>query len=248
MNWILVSGVAMGMLAVLAGCGERSESRHKTMVAKFTKTPINVDGKLDDAAWTQAKPYRMYLSADRRAEGQKLHEPGEVKLAWDDNFLYVGVRFTDSDIVAEGEEDQLHHYKMGDLVELFLKPKDQTWYWELYATPKGKKTSFWFPGRGRLGLESCYKYECGLKVAAQCYGTLNNWEDKDTEWTAEMAMPLADLTARGEKFGPDSKWLILVARYNYSRYLPCVENSATSPLSKTNFHLYEEYANLKLEK
>ncbi len=47
--------------------------------------------------------------------------------------------------VAEGKEDQLHHYQMGDLVELFLKPEDYTWYWELYATPIGKKTNFWFP-------------------------------------------------------------------------------------------------------
>jgi hypothetical protein len=137
---------------------------------------------------------------------------------------------------------------MGDLMELFLKPEDHTWYWELYATPRGKKTSFWFPGRGRLGLESCYKYECGLRVAAQVQGTLNNWQDKDIGWTVEVAMPIKDLTARGEKFGPGARWTILVARYNYSRYLPWVENSATSQLSKTNYHLLEEYRPLKLVK
>ena len=145
----------------------------------------------------------------------------------------------------------MHHYKMGDLCELFLKPADKTWYWELYATPLGKKTTFWFPGRGRTGLPSNFTdYSSGLKVGAQVNGTLNKWEDKDAYWTAEMAMPIKDLTARGEKFGPEADWRILVARYNYSRYSKRQgpEHSTVPQLSKVNYHLLEEYAKLKLIK
>ncbi len=243
------TALVVGMLALLSACAkEEPMPKPKPLVAKFTATPVALDGNLDDAAWKKAEKYKLRLPADKAAEGKKLLEPGEVMLAWDDNFFYVAASLADSDVVAEGDEDQLHHYRMGDLIELFLKPDDQSWYWELYATPKGKKTSFWFPGRGRLGLESCYKYDCGLRVAARVDGTLNDWQDKDKGWTVEMAMPIADLTARGETFRPGSKWSILVARYNYSRYLPWVENSATSALSRTNYHLLEEYRPLKLVK
>ncbi len=137
---------------------------------------------------------------------------------------------------------------MGDLVELFLKPEDYTWYWELYATPTSKKTSFWYPGRGRVGLESGFQYECGLQVAAENNGTVNKWEDRDRYWTAEMAMPIRDLTSRGETFRPGSKWWILIGRYNYSRYLPRREFSMFPQLSQTDFHLCEEYGILELVK
>jgi hypothetical protein len=179
-----------------------------------------------------------------------LQEAGQVQLAWDDQYFYVGIKYCDSDIVAEGQKDQLHHYSLGDVGEVFLKPEDCSWYWELYVTPTGKKTSFWFPGRGRLGLPSCFEYSCGLKVAAQVCGTLNHWQDRDEYWTGEIAMPIKDLTAQGAKFGPGTHWRILIARYNYSRYLatPGPELSMTPSLRAVNYHLHEDYAVLRLEK
>jgi hypothetical protein len=244
--------VAVCGTLLMAGCAvppkEAKTPMPVVMTAQYTPMPVKVDGVLDDAVWQRAPVYPLSLSKEQVASGLTLAEPGEVRLAWDENYLYVAVKFSDSDIVAEGEDDQLHHYKMGDLAELFLKPEDETWYWELYATPRGKKTSFWFPGRGRLGLDSGWNYQCGLRVAAKCEGTLNDWRDKDSHWTAEMAMPIKDLTARGEKFSPGSKWRILVSRYNYSRYLPNKELTMSPQLPKGNFHLYEEYAVLDLTK
>jgi len=77
-------------------------------------------------------------------------------------------------------------------------------------------------------------------------GTLNDWKDKDKGWTAEMAVPIADLTRFGDVFGGESKWRILISRYNYSRYLSNVELTSLPCLSKTDFHLIEEYAVLIL--
>lgn len=216
------------------------------MKAVFAAHPVKIDGILDDAVWKKAPAYPLQLDLAAQKAGHTLHEDGEVRLAWDAKHLYVAARFTDSDIVAEGKEDQLHHYSMGDLLEVFLKPEDETWYWELYATPAGKKTSFFFPGRGRLGLPSCFKYSCGLTVAAHCDGTLNRWEDRDREWTAEMAMPIEDLTSRGETFAPGARWRVLASRYNYSRYLPNKELSMAPALPQTNYHLTENYAILEI--
>lgn len=238
---------------LLSGCINNFESEvvfmSKIHEAIYTDMPVNIDGILDDPIWQQAPSYPLCLSKDKIENGEILKEQGNVKFAWDDKNFYLAVDFKDSDIIAQGQEDQMHHYRYGDVCELFLKPKNEIYYWELYATPASRKSSFFWPSRGYLGLPDCLeKYSCGLKVAAQCNGTMNNWQDKDTGWTAEMAMPIKDLEAYGYKFGPDQEWTILVGRYNYSRYLDPKELSMTPQLSKTSYHLYEEYAELKLVK
>jgi hypothetical protein len=228
---------------------EQKELPIATLVAKYTDKPVVVDGKLDDPCWKTAAVYKLGLSADKIADDLKLNEGGEVRFAWDDKYLYLAASFEDSDVVAEGIEDGLHHYRMGDLCELFLKPENQNWYWELYVTPHGKKTTFFFPSKGRLGLPSGFAYQFDLAVAAQVDGTLNDWSDKDRKWTAEMAVPLTELTKRGEIFGVGSLWRVLIGRYNYSYYFDeGVELSTTPQLPMTSYHLTKNYGILKLEK
>ena len=223
-----------------------------TLVAKYTDKPVKVDGKLDDPCWKTAAVYKLGLSADKIADGLELKEGGEVRFAWDDKYLYLAASFEDSDVVAEGKEDGLHHYRMGDLCELFLKPENKSWYWELYVTPRENKTTFFFPSKGYLGLPSGFEYQfdaqSDLKVATQIDGTLNDWSDKDRKWTAEMAVPLTELTKRGEKFGEGSLWRVFVGRYNYSYYFEAKELSMAPQLPKTNYHLTKNYGILKLEK
>jgi len=219
------------------------------VVAPYTATPVKIDGVLDDAIWKTAKEYPLSLSKDKLAEGETLIEGGTVRYAWDDNYLYAAFRFTDSDVVAEGNEDQIHHFAKGDVAELFIKPEAHSGYWEMYVTPHGKKTTYWFPSGGRLGLESCFTgAPKDLQVGATFDGTLNNWEDTDKGWYGEMAVPVKNLTAHGEIFTPESVWWVLSGRYNYSRYLEAKELSMMPALSKTRYHLIHEYARLQLTK
>lgn len=250
-NIVLLSICSISIFILTGGCKKnnaacyvKDKDPNVMLEAAYSANPVKVDGKLDDAVWQKAAVYQMNLSVDKEKAGGCLEEGGQVQFAWDEKYFYLGVTFTDSDIVAEGDEDQLHHYKMGDVCELFLKPGDRTWYWELYVTPRGKKTTFWFPSQGRLGLASCFEdYKSDVNVAADNVGTVNDWTDKDTKWTAEMAMPVKDLCARGETFGPGSDWRILVGRYNYSYYLKSrgAELSMFPQLSKTSYHLINEY-------
>jgi|GEM_PF-279204 len=176
-----------------------------------------------------------------------VRERGEVRLAWDETSLYIAVRFEDSDTVATGDADQLHHYQLGDVLEVFIRPDGQPGYWELYATPHGRKTSFWHaePKPGRSAAD-CVVRDCGLRVAACCQGTLNRRQDRDTSWTAEMAIPFATLLPGAEAGAAPPPCRILVARYNYGVTLPWTELSMAPGLSKTDFHLCGEYAILDL--
>ena len=213
--------------------------------AVYAKTPVTIDGQLDDAVWALAPAYELRLSEDRTLSGDLLKESGVVRFAWNENCLYAAFEFTDSDVVAEGTKDGEPHFSLGDVAEFFLWPDMRTWYWELYATPHGKQSSFFFPSPGRM-LPSSFKNHLHLQVASQIHGTLNDWSDRDKGWTAEMAIPVKEITARGEAWGPDACWHVLVGRYNYSAYLSRPELSAMPKLSTTNFHLRGEYARLKL--
>jgi hypothetical protein len=214
--------------------------------AVYAETPVVVDGRLDDAVWARTPMHELALCKDRADSGATLEEGGRVRFAWDERFLYMGVDFTDSDVVAEGTKDGEKHFSLGDVAELFLWPEDHSWYWELYVTPQARQSSFFFPGPGRLGLPSTYEHHVDLKVGAQVQGTLNDWSDRDQGWTAEMAIPVSALTQRGEAWGPGAAWRVLVGRYNYSTDLPAVELSACPALSRTAFHLRDEYGQLKL--
>lgn len=256
------------MLLVLSGCRTPppkpavspapavSAAPRVTAQAPFAKIPVKVDGILDDPVWQSAPTLPLTLSRDagllfksplRETVGDQLRETGEIRFAWDRDFVYVAARFVDSDVVAEGPSDQLHHYQEGDVLELFLQPEGRSWYWEFQAAPTGKKTHAFFPGRGRIGLKSPYAYACdGMKTAVAIAGTLNAWEDRDTAWAVEVAIPVKALTERGDLWGPESRWRVLVSRYNYSRYLPMPEWSVFPRLSNYNFHLHEEYVPLEM--
>ena len=61
-------------------------------------------------------------------------------------------------------------------------------------------------------------------------------------------MPVKNLEAFSYKFGPGQNWTILIGRYNYSRYLDPTELSMAPQLSKTSYHLTEEYADIEFVK
>ncbi len=236
---VLVS--ALCLLTALGGCSKPLRTStpppEKTLSALFTEEPVTVDGILDEPVWKAAPVYQLLPAMDRAGRGEAPAEAGEVRIAWDDQALYLCITFLDTDIVAEGGEDQMHHYRLGDLVELFLKPDDRPGTWELYATPRGRKTSFWLPRKGTITDGAN-----GLRVAARSEGTLNRSGDRDRRWTAEMAMPLETLASPYPGFRPGSRWRILVARYNYGRTQPDPELSSVPQLSRTDFHMPDEYA------
>ena len=70
--------------------------------------------------------------------------------------------------------------------------------------------------------------------------------DTDTMWCVETAINLDELADGKVKLAPDIPWEILLARYNFSKYAPQRELSTCPQMSKTDFHLQEEYGRLRL--
>ena len=258
----LKSMVAIGLASLFTGCSTCCWNNNKNLPVAvqsvYTPVPLQLDGNLAEPAWQSAPVYSLQLGKEvynklpvvmKATVGKELREAGECRLLWDDNYLYVGAQFTDSDVYAYGEEDQQHHYLLGDVLEVFIKPENETYYWELYGTPSEKITTFFIPGRGALFSELLTKEPIVIKVASQVQGSLNQWKDRDQSWSIEIAIPRAELEKYGAEFAPSKAWRIFLSRYNYSRYLPSKELSSFPQQRETpNFHLYEEYGKLELLK
>ncbi len=69
--------------------------KERHLVAVRTTTPIAIDGVLDEAAWSDAPIATGFLQSEPR-EGEPASEQTEVRVLYDDTFLYVGMFARDS--------------------------------------------------------------------------------------------------------------------------------------------------------
>lgn len=196
-----------------------------------------IESGLYDEIRNRATAYPFAFSTDR--EGAPM-EGAEVWFAWNPGGLYVGAVLEDSFLIAKNRADEELHFESGDVFELFVKPADDPYYWEMYATPFGNKTTLFFP-REREGMMldqflHAHPYQA-LQVAAA--KTAQGWK-------AEMWVPAEQLTALGATWGPSAEWTLFCGRYNYNNeQLTDPELSMAPALSKTHYHLTAEYATLR---
>ncbi|HEY0972189.1 MAG TPA: carbohydrate binding family 9 domain-containing protein, partial [Gemmatimonadales bacterium] len=75
----------------------------RTMQAVRRTGPIAIDGKLDDAAWASAAPSGGFTQAYPQP-GKPAPDATEVRVLYDDQALYVGIRMFDAhpDSIAAG--------------------------------------------------------------------------------------------------------------------------------------------------
>ncbi len=72
-----------------------SPDGRKQVVAVSAASPVVVDGALDDGVWQLAAPASGFIQADP-LEGQPASEDTEVRLAYDADYLYIGVHCRDT--------------------------------------------------------------------------------------------------------------------------------------------------------
>ena len=233
------------MLAALflAGCNSIwSNSDSDVYKVHYTDTPIKIDGKLDEAIWAKAKPLTL------SAHPESLYtEKGVAKIVWDDKYVYFSGVLDDSDIIQIESKDWRHFYRTGDTFEMFLKPVNQRYYWELYATPNSLKCSLFFLSGGSLWFysrTSSSKMKQML-VTSTCDGTLNNKKDYDKKWITEVAIPIKYLERHGEKIIPGKVWKFLIGRYNYGIHLDRKELSRTGNPKSKDFHDSRYWSKMK---
>jgi hypothetical protein len=83
-----------------------------------------------------------------------------------------------------------------------------------------------------------------METAVRLQGTLNKWDDKDIGWTAEGRIPWSAFAPSGGKPKPGDRWRFALCRYDFSVAFDHPELSSTAPLTRSDFHRYEDYGEL----
>lgn len=208
---------------------------------------FELDGLLSSPEWEKADLWHLNRVGERPEElGLELNEKGEVRMLYSSDYLYVGLVMEDSDVVQQGTRHQTHLYSTGDTVELFFKPSDDTYYWEMYGTPNELKTTFFYPSRSYAFLPDSAAPLPEFEVKSHINGEFNNWQIRDRGWSIEFKLPLKTFEQYGASFRPGHTWQFLVARQNYSRWLPYKELSTVPPIKISDFHIIRQFGFLEL--
>ncbi len=200
-------------------------------VAVRATRPPTIDGKLDDAEWADAKEQVLGRSMD----GGPTQRRTTFRIKWDEQFLYVAFRAEDPDIWGSllKKDDPIYNE---DCVEVFLDADgDGRTYNELQVSPHNVNFDASFVAR-RSDLATAMAWESGMKTNVFIKGTLDDDSDTDEFWTAEMAIPIANLNAVPHAPQKGDRWRFNAYRLEHLKRRTNVEGQSFSPLFVGDFH------------
>src|SRR4030095_4762828 len=125
---------ALGPIFLLILPGYSQQLRLPTYEVARVVERIKVDGKLDEAAWAQA---RVVGELVNNRDGSKSRHKTEVRVLYDDDFLYFSFRSADENIWSTFKRRDEHLW-LEEVVEGFLQANQQPPdYIELEVNPLG---------------------------------------------------------------------------------------------------------------
>ena len=206
---------------------------------------ITIDGTLTDAAWATADVVEL-LTTDT---GEIPKQPTEVRLLWNDHYLYVGFLCQDRDIWGTIREHDGPIYNE-EVVEVFIDPdSDLRTYIELEVSPLNTLfDAFIVNGKAHgQGIYVLRDWDSeALQHAVSVDGTvkMSPPADRDTpisppdiSWSCEIAVPFKDLLTSPNippKVG--DVWRLNLYRIDRGKTEAGDEYTAWSPTQKIDYH------------
>jgi hypothetical protein len=224
-TYFRVAFSAVAVLFVLPAAAQTQRPAYEVLRAS---QPIVVDGRLNDPAWAQA-PLLGPIVNNRDGSPSPLIT--EMKVLYDDKFLYFASRFVDDNIWATMKKRDEHLWTE-EVFEVFLQadPK-QTSYIELEVNPLGTLIDiFLLDIRKPLHYESWNSEK--IQWAVRVDGTVDG-KPGDREWTCEIGLPMEDIVpAPSIPPKPGDRWRLNLYRVEK---LPQPASLSWSPTGK-DFH------------
>ncbi len=208
-----------------------------TYRVRRAKGAITLDGKDSEEDWKLAQTSPTFEVA---AGGPKLDGSARARLLWDDRNLYAFIDVEDSDVHSQYKKQDDPLWKE-DVVELFIDAdRNRHGYVELQVNPNNAHFDAWFPVT--RAKDNHFEWTSGMKSAVNVRGTADDRGDHDKGWSAEIAIPLADV--KGMDAGmkvtippvPGDRWRLNVIRVDLPKGSSGVSASSWSPITIRDFH------------
>jgi hypothetical protein len=156
-------------------------------------SPIVIDGKIDESAWSAAPWSSPFVDIEGDAKPKPRFNT-QMKILWDDECLYIAARLEDPHVWAtKTKRDEI--VSQDNDFEVFVDPAGHgRWYSEVEVNALG--TIFGLQLDRPYSEQGTPHHEWsppGLKAAVAVDGTLNDPSDVDRGWTVEIAIPHAAL-------------------------------------------------------
>lgn len=216
----------IGSLGVIAGkAAEPMEEwrglkpmQPRGYVAGKVGTPVKIDGRLDDAAWTSA-PWTEDFEDIEGPIRPKPQFRTRAKMIWDEEYLYIGAELLEPHVWGTLKEHDAVIFQDNDF-EVFIEPDgdNHDYYefemnalnttWDLLLVKPYKDGG---PALNELELE-------GTKTAVHVDGTLNDPRDVDKGWSLEIAFPWKTLKQKTAQACPPKDgdlWRISFSRVEW---------------------------------
>ena len=182
-------------------------------------------------AWSDRSGWEALPAVTLSGVGGASAEPAEVRARWNDEWLFFEFVCRDTALIAPGRADGEDHFKVGDVVEVFVAQRGKPSYVELHATPEGRQTVYAFhdyrsPAHGPDGM---------VVQAGRVEGG----------WRAVLSLPWPAVGGSPD----DGEWQFLAGRYDYDKVGGRPVLSSFPPQTgKPDFHDRALYARLKLQR
>jgi hypothetical protein len=150
--------------------------------------PITVDGNLNETSWITAAATSFFTLWDGSPAPATLRI--FAKMLWDDEHLYLAIIAKDPDLYGTYTGRDVKCWEQ-DNYEVFVTVPGTTGYVEVEGNLSG---GFWdgYFTSVFAGPQGSYNMT-NLQVAAHLDGTLNRSSDRDTGFTAEIRLPIAEI-------------------------------------------------------
>lgn len=181
----------LGTSFLLMQCAEHKPT--ETIEATFTSVSPVIDGIENDLIWQQIIP--VMLKENRSGnETQKSELKTQVKVCYDDHNLYFFFHCNDPDIWTSFTKRDEHLWE-NEAIELFIDVDDEPeTYVEIEVSPANVLFDSYIVDTVNIDVPKTALFNLkGIRTAVVVSGTLNERDDKDNNWTVEIALPFADL-------------------------------------------------------
>lgn len=257
----LAACVALAVPAFGASCASQNQSGNAdgpaaTPVAaaavpafecRFVAGEITVDGKADEPAWAGAQVIDAFqIPWAPAGPAREPRSATRARLLWDDEHLYFFAEMSDRDLYADITEHQGELW-YNDVFELFFKPAaGKLAYYEFEVNAANATLELAIPARGAGGYPRFKRTtRVEMKTAVTLDGSLNDWHDHDRGWTVEGRFRWRDFAETGGAPKPGDAWAFNLCRYDYSVDFEAPELTCVAPLTRPDYHRYEEFVPLR---